>query len=560
MKPTAEQEQALALFQTGQALAIEAGAGTGKTTTLKLLAESTRRRGQYVAFNKAIVVEAGAKMPSTVACRTAHSLAFRAVGVKYKSRLEAPRIRPVDIANRLHLDAVTVMVDGKPKTLAGGFLASRAMEAITRFCQSADDAPSGRHVPYLDGIDPMVLGKRTYANNNLVREHLEPHLEALWADIQRTEGWVPFKHDHYLKLWQLRDPYIEADFILFDEAQDANPVLLAAIAAQKHCQLVFVGDSNQQIYEFTGAINALANVPVEHRTFLTQSFRFGPAIADVANGILETLQADLRLTGCDIPSRLATSMLSRPAAILTRTNAEAVRRLLDYQRSGIDAFLVGGAADVVAFCEAADRLQHGQPASHPELACFDSWLEVKNFIAEGDGADLELMVRLIDEHGARPIITALTRMSREDEAEAVISTAHKAKGREWASVQLAPDFSAKNGSDREGDAERRLLYVAVTRAREVLDVLGVRSLAERHGLIQPLPPQGIPELAPPVQAVQRPAAGRVSLIETCPTCGSDLGDGLMAEFRARKAPDDRRTCPDCPARLAPRHRTEALSA
>lgn len=557
MKPTAEQEQALELFRTGQGMAIEAGAGTGKTTTLKLLGESTGRRGQYVAFNRAIVIEAGAKMPRTVACRTAHSLAYQAVGKPYKPRLDAPRIKPYDIANRLHLDPLTIMVDDKPKTLAAGFLASRAMDAITRFCQSADPKPTGQHTPYLEGIDPVLNGKRTFTNNNLVREHLTEHITALWADIQRTQGWVPFKHDHYLKLWQLRDPYIEADFVLFDEAQDANPVLLAAIAAQKHCQLVFVGDSQQQIYEFTGAINALANVPVEHRTFLTQSFRFGPAIADVANGILATLDAELRITGCDIPSRLATSQVARPAAILSRTNAEAVTRLLEYQRTAVPAFLVGGAADVVAFCEAADRLMHGQPVSHPELACFDSWLEVKNFIAEGDGADLELMVRLIDQHGARPIISALTRMSSEDEAEVVISTAHKAKGREWSSVQLAPDFTTKDGSTREGDAEKRLLYVAVTRAREVLDILGVRSLAERHGLIQPLPPQDIPVLDPPVR---RPAAGRVSLIETCPTCGSDLGAGVMAEFKARKASDDRRTCPDCPARLAPRHRPEALSA
>jgi MoxR-like ATPase len=57
--PTDEQQEALRLFATGKSLAIEAGAGAGKTSTLKLLAESTtaprpvhrlqqgdRRRGQ----------------------------------------------------------------------------------------------------------------------------------------------------------------------------------------------------------------------------------------------------------------------------------------------------------------------------------------------------------------------------------------------------------------------------------------------------------------------------------------------------------------------------------
>jgi hypothetical protein len=104
--PTAEQSAALELFGTGKNIAIEAGAGAGKTSTLILLAQSTTRRGQYVAFNKAIVQEAGSKMPGTVTCSTAHSLAFRAVGHQYGDRLQnSRRMRSIDIANRLGIDA-----------------------------------------------------------------------------------------------------------------------------------------------------------------------------------------------------------------------------------------------------------------------------------------------------------------------------------------------------------------------------------------------------------------------------------------------------------------------
>ena len=51
--------------------------------------------------------------------------------------------------------------------------------------------------------------------------------------------------------------------MLFDEAQDANPVIAAIVAAQEHAQLVYVGDSQQQIYEFTGARNAIENIKAE---------------------------------------------------------------------------------------------------------------------------------------------------------------------------------------------------------------------------------------------------------------------------------------------------------
>jgi superfamily I DNA/RNA helicase len=50
----------------------------------------------------------------------------------------------------------------------------------------------------------------------------------------------------------------------------------------------------------------------------------------------------------------------------------------------------------------------------------------------------------------------------------VISTAHKAKGREWRSLRLLDDF-VRQDSVEPDPAEMRLLYVAITRAKEQLD-------------------------------------------------------------------------------------------
>ena len=87
-------EQRLAVEQalTGLPLKVEAGAGTGKTTTLvaisKALVGTGRcRRGLYLAFNRAIAESAGAKLPPEVESRTAHGLAYRAVGHRYRHRL-----------------------------------------------------------------------------------------------------------------------------------------------------------------------------------------------------------------------------------------------------------------------------------------------------------------------------------------------------------------------------------------------------------------------------------------------------------------------------------------
>src|SRR5215475_4634585 len=78
-QPTAEQQRALELFLLGGNLRIDAYAGTGKTATLRLLANSTRKRALYLAFNRSIALEAQQSFPSQVACRTSHSIAFRSI-------------------------------------------------------------------------------------------------------------------------------------------------------------------------------------------------------------------------------------------------------------------------------------------------------------------------------------------------------------------------------------------------------------------------------------------------------------------------------------------------
>lgn len=466
VNPTPEQQEAVDLFGNGLGLAIEAGAGTGKTTTLKLLGASTSRRGAYMAFNRSIVDEAKRKMPDNVGARTAHSYAW-AVGKNYQHRLDAPRQRSMDIARALGIGHITCRYGSETKVLQPGTLAGYVMKAIGRYCNSADELPGPQHFEYIHGIDPSEGGKRGWSNNEAVRRELEIPLRKAWLDVTNPDGTLRFSHDVYLKLFQLERRQIAADFLLVDEAQDLSPVMLAIAEAQDDTQLVFVGDSQQQIYGWRGAVNALEKVPADSRTFLTRSFRFGPAIAEVANAVLSVIGAPIRLTGHD-PIDSTVGPVAQPAAILTRTNAEAVTRALASLENGGQPHLIGGGAEVVRFARAAKDLKAGNGTVHPELVCFDSWGQVQEYIAQDpQGDELRLLVELIDEHGPDKIISAMEVMPPEREASVVISTAHKAKGREWDSVRLAEDFGDE---DLEGTEEWRLLYVAATRAQKALDL------------------------------------------------------------------------------------------
>ncbi len=80
MVPNAEQESVLATAATDglRVMVIGAGAGCGKTATLKMLEQVLPGRGQYTAFNTSLVTESKSKFVKA-RCNTTHSLAFGAV-------------------------------------------------------------------------------------------------------------------------------------------------------------------------------------------------------------------------------------------------------------------------------------------------------------------------------------------------------------------------------------------------------------------------------------------------------------------------------------------------
>ena len=454
---TDEQDAAICAFLEGDNLAVEAGAGTGKTTTLVGMAELKRTSGQYVAFNKAIVAEAGAKLPDHCRSSTMHSLAARAVGRAFMPRLMTGRKRGWEIARHLGIGAC----DLGERRLAAGWCGSTVMRAMTNFTFSADPEPTRAHIGRIQALESSETGDR---NHDLLGDHLEPFLGKAWADLCDPGGRLPYSHDCYLKFWQLRGAAIPADYILVDEAQDLSPVFIDILAQQEHAQVVWVGDSQQEIYGWRGCRNALAAFDGT-RMFLTGAFRFGEEIAEQANIVLEQLPTELRLRGLGGPSALR--RLSQPDAVICRSNGGAVVRLLQALGDGRQPVLLGGAGQILAFCRAALSLQASRPTEHAELGCFSDWRSVQDYVAnDPQGSDLALMVRLVDRFGAEALMEALERSEAAATHDVVIATAHKAKGKEWETVALHDDFSRAI----MGPEEWRCLYVAITRARKFLDL------------------------------------------------------------------------------------------
>lgn len=464
MRATEEQQAARDLFASGADLALIAGAGTGKTSTLVMMGASTRRRGLYVAFNRGIADEARGRFAGNVECRTAHSLAYKAGGHAYRDRLStAARMPAKETARLLRLRDMSL----NRRKITASHQARLVMGMVRRFCYTSDGELMARHMTRVNGLDGQ--------SQEYLARMLLPYAQRAWEDLRSPRGRLRFEHDHYLKMWALTRPALGADFVLLDEAQDTNAVVEEVFLAQQ-AQRVCVGDPAQQIYAWRHARDVMTGFPAEHR-HLTRSFRFGTGIAAMANRWLRHAESDMQLTGHGPDSRIGPA--SDVDAVLCRGNADAMREVLGYLEQGVPVALAGGGDALRRVAVAALELKAGKRTSHPELFLFTSWQDVQEYAEQDDAAqDLKSIVHLVDTYGPDTIIQAVERLADERDAKVTVSTAHKAKGREWDRVRIGNGFSAP-GIDEDGIQrpirldEARLAYVAVTRARRLLDPAGI---------------------------------------------------------------------------------------
>ncbi|MGB6230080.1 MAG: hypothetical protein WBF53_08140, partial [Litorimonas sp.] len=131
--PTAEQHEAVQMFESGVDASLIAFAGAGKTSTLELIAKSSNRSGLYLAFNTVTAAEARQRFPKSVECLTTHALARRSVGETYSNSKLFGSVRPRGL-KRLH-DIGNSLVAGR--TIDGLGQAFLTLKTVQSFCQSA---------------------------------------------------------------------------------------------------------------------------------------------------------------------------------------------------------------------------------------------------------------------------------------------------------------------------------------------------------------------------------------------------------------------------------------
>jgi len=466
---TDEQDNVVTAAQLIKDIILFAFAGAGKTSTLKAVAKYHAKQSLYIAFNSAIAKEASLEFPRNVECRTAHSLAFRAIIMssnemkrKYENANNGNKLNNNEIKEELALDYNKLGVQNFQLLVA----ITRSLE---NFMRSADKEVKVEHV------SSKIIG---WSDDDDQRQKITSEIikytQKLWDMMSDPNHSMGVTHDGYLKKYQLSNPKIKKELIMIDEAQDCNAVLLDIINQQK-CQKIFVGDPHQAIYGWRGAVDAM-KLAKGVRMNLTKSFRFGANIAEIANKCLVWKEEESLIEGLGRPQA---PTRKKQDVLLCRANMTIFSKAIEAIEKDKKVYIEGGIESVAKMIEGAYWLKENQPfkCKAPELIEFANWDQMKLYADESEDVDLNRLIRFIDKH-KQQTLNAIRKLRQTintngDSADLILSSAHKSKGLEWDTVRLADDFKLPTDTNEKGGfkpffaEDMNLLYVAVTRAKRL---------------------------------------------------------------------------------------------
>ena len=467
---TLEQQAIMDAVANGETIKVAALAGTGKTSTLVMIANAyPHRKGLYLSYNKAMAVQAQARFPKWIDCKTVHGLAYADYGKLFRQQLMT-YANPVELMSDLGIEefVFSLVIDDEPiifsdvkmfsltKDIVRRFMFSNREEInredIARFTKNIidkDDRFTTKDEEIDEDINLLLSEDYHRLNTTLFK-----YADDLWNKQSSVDNEdIPAEHDTYLKLYQLSKPVIEGyDYIMLDEAQDANPCIIDILINQK-CQIIYVGDQYQQIYGYRGTINAMTKI--EGSTYsLTQSFRFGKAIADEANIILEALNSDVFIKGLSSISSVTDEMVDVPYTFISRTNTRLLDECLTKIDEGLKCCFVGDLKGISSLIRSTFYLWCKRPewVKDNRIDTFTDWNELTTFARESDDQELLFSVNLILKHGEKTLnrLNLVQQESKhgEEKADIVFITAHKAKGREWDNVVIGDDFNLKSDEEK----------------------------------------------------------------------------------------------------------------
>lgn len=472
--PTPEQATILAAGASSKPrLNIRSFAGTGKSATLLMLERASKTRPQlYLAFNRPVVdkieFKARAEDPtkrvqSTTTVRSFNSLGHRVwaqavnkhltldtKGTKKSQDLLRTIIDEVPKRDQQPLwDSYWDVVQGVAMAKAVGYVPegkypnARRLVGQTAFHASLDETPDDLTADLIDAV-------------------LTKSISAAYA------GSIDYNDQVYMPAL-FGGTYPRFPRVMVDEEQDLNAVnhTLVERLVGPDTEFVGVGDPNQSIYRFRGAMQGgMDSITTKFKCEelpLTVSFRCPQAIVENVHWRVPTFQWSKPGGHVETLDTLHPNDIPEGAAILCRNNAPlfhfamqllSAHRPVQVAGSNIGPKLVG----------ILRRLGEEDMAQASVLSAIDDWLAEKLAKGSATAPDLAAAMRVFAGHGAN--LGQAIRYAEHlfaQRGSIRLMTGHKAKGLEWETV-----YHLDSHLCRDTEQDMNLRYVIDTRSLDKL--------------------------------------------------------------------------------------------
>ncbi len=509
------ENQLAAVTSEASPLRILAGAGSGKTRVLTHRIAHRAANGTLdpnrvlaVTFTRKAAGELRSRLGKLGLRDGVHAGTFHAIAyAQLRQRWEERGVAPPELLDR-KVGFVARLIPGRTdRTTPLDVVAEiewAAARRITPERYEAEAAKARRRPPVSLGTVATTYDRYMEQKRRRRLVDFDDILRLAARDLEADPVYAAARR------WRFRHLFV-------DEFQDVNPLQYHLLQQWlgPESDVCIVGDPNQAIYAWNGAD---ARYLVDFDTFfpgggsvvLEDNYRSTPQILAVANGVLQqgaNVAITLRphrgagviptVTAHDDDQAEARSIARRcrdnhrpgvpwsAQAVLVRTNAQTTL-LAEALTSASVPYRVRGAGRLLEQPEVIEALKvlRRAPTLEVGLADLDHDVLHSDRLTEERSANVAEIVRLGREHMAlvpagdiSAFMAWLTTTLRDEDrgsGDAVdIVTFHAAKGLEWPIVHIAgleegyvPIHHAETLDDT--DEERRLLYVALTRARDEL--------------------------------------------------------------------------------------------
>lgn len=472
--PSPEQESIFNEIRFGDGnLRIDAVAGSGKSTTLKWIASMIQSHNAgMMAFSSDIAAELLKETPDHVTVKTCHAMGYGPLIKAFGSRVKDKG----PSKTRMILDEC-------------GFKPEKVGDKMFQTRNEMENLVSKIKVNLTDwrNYDEVIKIVDQYGIDveDVHLSKIDVIMEKSKAEVKQIEFddmmWLPIMYD--MDLWRY-------DFLMVDEAQDLNNLMMEYASRISKGRVIIVGDEMQAIFRFAGANCDSFKILGERFECesmpLSTCYRCGSKIVERAQKINPVITAH-ESTGegevRDITDEYDYD-LPEGSLVISRKNNTLVRPCFEMIKRGRKAVIKGrdigvglakiidnfNQSDIPSFLDKLDawrdekisNLSKRKNPSQSQIDYIEDQVGVLEVIAEGcrDTSDMKNKINMI---------------FSKSNGEVTFSSIHKSKGLE-ADVVAILDYGNVRLNHAKMDHEDRmqeknLEYVALTRAKKRLDLV-----------------------------------------------------------------------------------------